>query len=100
MPKLWFSTAALVLLAACATPTGNGDGDGVAALEGSGDEELVCRVERQIGSRMGVRVCRTREQIEEQRRLDEEALDRNRATGPEAPPLPQRDTGGGLGGPN
>lgn len=96
--RYYLLVASVALLAsACATP--DSTSQSLAASE-SDDDDLICRTERPLGSRLGVRVCRTREEIEQQRQLDQEAIDRNRAQGPAAPPLPRRDTGGGFGGPD
>jgi hypothetical protein len=41
------------------------------------EEEVVCRYEKTIGSRLGKRVCRTKSQSEAERIAGQEALERN-----------------------
>ena len=41
------------------------------------EEEIVCRYEKTVGSRLGKRVCRTKSQREAERIAGQEALERN-----------------------
>ena len=50
------------------------------ALAASKSDEIVCRKERQSGTRMTTRVCRTRAEIEGRAAKDQEALRNSRAT--------------------
>lgn len=59
-------------------------------------EEVVCRYERAMGTRLAERVCKTREQIENERAEQRQGLDRRNA-GPDGSNLP-RTPPGGFGG--
>ena len=49
-------------------------------LEADDSDTIVCRSERQTGSKMTVRVCRTRAEIEERAAKDQESIRNSRAT--------------------
>jgi endonuclease YncB( thermonuclease family) len=51
-----------------------------AVMEADDSDTIVCRRERQTGSKMTVRVCRTRAEIEERAEKDQEILRNSRAT--------------------
>jgi hypothetical protein len=51
-----------------------------AVMEADDSDTIVCRRERQTGSKMTVRVCRTRAEIEARAERDQEILRNSRAT--------------------
>ena len=52
----------------------------VAAAEANNPDEIICRKERQTGSRFATKVCRTRAEIEARAAKDQKALGDSRAT--------------------
>lgn len=80
MKHLMSILALVALLAACQSTNNAASGavDGVAQANNDG---MICRNERETGSNMRVRVCRTPEQIEREQQDAEDALrDRRNAT--------------------
>lgn len=57
--------------------------EGTATTKVTKDSDLICRTERPLGTRFGKKVCRTRSQVEEERKQAKDLMPRHReCTGP------------------
>lgn len=84
--KILIMAAMAVIFAACAT--GENQPDKQLARNFDPMDDVICTRERTTGSHLPVRVCRTKRQIEEERRAALEAVGPLRTMGGNEPSMP------------